>query len=191
MCPIRISFWDTEELFQELFKDLFNEIKGFKYQITVKVLLIKYRINIDKEFAPVYFNSAPRTVINSEYMLDKFFQETLYVIDNWISEGSGRVIESIEAQYMKIFIYSPLIGSRYIELPYKFKKPMRVRINIKNNNNKYFLWCRIRHPKGDKNMVNDPGYEVIKFPISEKDFRRSERQNSICINVFSYENNPT
>ena len=94
MCPIRISFWDTEELFQELFQDLFNEIKGFKYQITVKVLLIKYRINIDKEFAPVYFNSAPRTVINSEYMLDKFFQETLYVIDNWISEGSGRVIES-------------------------------------------------------------------------------------------------
>ena len=47
-------------------------MKGFKYQITV--LLCKYKINGDKEYASVYFNSATKTVINSdEYMLDKSF----------------------------------------------------------------------------------------------------------------------
>ena len=59
-----------------MLKDLLDEIKGFKYQITVKVLLRKYKENGDIEFAPVYFNSTTKTVINSEYDLDKYLQET-------------------------------------------------------------------------------------------------------------------
>ena len=67
---------------EDLFKDLLNEMEGFKDQITVKVLLSKHRINEDKEYAPVYFNSATNAVINSEkYDLDKSFQEILYRID--------------------------------------------------------------------------------------------------------------
>ena len=98
-----------------MLKDLLNEVKGFKYQITVKLLLCKYRINVDKEFAPVYFNSATKTTINSdEYMLHRF-QEILCRIDNWINEGSGWIIELIQSQYVNISIYSPLIGSTHIE----------------------------------------------------------------------------
>ena len=40
-------------------------------------------------------------------------------------------------------------------------------------------------------MINDLDYEGTKFPVSKKDYRRTERQNNICINVFCYENNPT
>ena len=43
-------------------------------------------------------------------MLDKSFQEILYRIDNWINEGSGWVIESIDAKYVNIYIYSPSSG---------------------------------------------------------------------------------
>ena len=101
---------------------------------------------METEYAPVYFNSAIKTVINfDKYDLDKSFQEILYRIDNWINEGSGWIIESIEAQYVNISIYSPLIGSTYIELPDKLKNPMKGLINIKNNDNKCFLWCHIRH----------------------------------------------
>ena len=71
-------------------------MKGFKCQIKVKVLLCKYKINGDKEFAPVYFNSATKTVINSdEYTLDKPFQEILYRIDSWNDEESDWIIESV------------------------------------------------------------------------------------------------
>ena len=35
-----------------------------KYQITVKVLLKEYKLNEEIEFAPVYFNSVTKTVIN-------------------------------------------------------------------------------------------------------------------------------
>ena len=123
-----------------MFKDLLNEVKGFKHQITVKVLLCKLKGNGDRELAPVYFNSATKTVINSEkYGLDRPFQEILYRIGNWINEGSGWIIESIEAQYVNISIYSPLSGSTYIELPDELKNPVKGLINIKNNGNKCFL----------------------------------------------------
>ena len=42
---------------KDLFNDLLNKTKGFKYQISVKVLLKKYKHIGEIEFAPVYFNS--------------------------------------------------------------------------------------------------------------------------------------
>ena len=41
---------------KDLFSNLLNETKGFKYQITLKVTLKKYKPNGEIEFAPVYFN---------------------------------------------------------------------------------------------------------------------------------------
>ena len=95
-----------------------------------------------------------------------------------------------------------MIGSTYIELPNKLKNPIKGLINIKNNDNKCFLWCHIKHlnplkiypkriTKVDKKMINDLDYEGIKFPVSKKDYCRIESQNSNCINVFCYENNLT
>ena len=66
---------------KDLFSDLLNEIKGFKCQITVKVLLKKYKPNGEVEFAPVYFNSAKKLIINDRFKLEKFFQEILYRTD--------------------------------------------------------------------------------------------------------------
>ena len=67
-------------------------MEGFKYQITVTILLSKHKMDGDTEYSPVYFNSTIKTVINSinsKYHLDKSFQEILYRIDNWINKGSG------------------------------------------------------------------------------------------------------
>ena len=55
----------------DLFKDLLNEIKGFKYQITMAVLLSKIKTSEGTEYSPVYFNSTTKTVINIEYGLDQ------------------------------------------------------------------------------------------------------------------------
>ena len=41
---------------KDLSSDLLNEAKGFKYQITLKVILKKYKPNGEIEFKPVYFN---------------------------------------------------------------------------------------------------------------------------------------
>ena len=41
---------------KDLFKDLLNEMKDFKYQITVNISLSKEKINGDTEHFSVYFN---------------------------------------------------------------------------------------------------------------------------------------
>ena len=38
-------------------EDFLSEIKGFKYQITLKVLLSKYKENVEREFEPFHFDS--------------------------------------------------------------------------------------------------------------------------------------
>ena len=45
---------------KDLFNDLLNETRVFKYQITVNALLKKYRPNGEIEFTPVYFNSSTK-----------------------------------------------------------------------------------------------------------------------------------
>ena len=66
---------------QDLFKDLLSEIKGIKYQITLIVLLGKYKENAERESAPVYFNSSAKTVIGPADSLDRSFQEVFNRID--------------------------------------------------------------------------------------------------------------
>ena len=45
-----------------------------------------------------------KPVINPKYDLEKSFLEILYQIDNWIYEGSGRIIEPINPEYVIISI---------------------------------------------------------------------------------------
>ena len=53
---------------KDLFNNLLNETKGFKYHITVKVLK-KYKLNREIKFASVYFNSLAKTIINHRFRL--------------------------------------------------------------------------------------------------------------------------
>ena len=115
-----------------MLSDLLNETKGFKYQITVKVLLKKYNLNGEIEFAPFYFNSVTKTVINHRFKLENYFQEILYMKDVWINNGSGWNVESIESQYIIISTYRPLSGSFYMDLPVELRSPKKGLISVKN-----------------------------------------------------------
>ena len=130
---------------KNLFSYRLNETKGFKYQITVEALLKKHKHNGEIEFRPVYFNSETKTVINHKFSIENAFQEILYMIDNWINEASGWIIELIKCQYINISTYRPLSGSSYMDLSVELRNPRKGLINIKNKNKKRFLWCHVRH----------------------------------------------
>ena len=116
------------------------------------------------------------------HQLKQLFQEILYRIDNWINQGSGWIVESIEGFYLNVSSYSPLIGSTYTELPDELKNSRKRLINIQNDVNKCFLWCHVRHlnlidknlqrmTKKDKelvSLVSKLNYEGINFPVSKK-----------------------
>ena len=65
------------------------------------------------------------------------------MIDVWINNRSGWNFESIASQYINISTYRPLAGSFYIDVP--VESPRKGLINIKNNDQKCFLWCHVRH----------------------------------------------
>ena len=113
--------------------------------LSVKVLLKKYKLNGEIEYAPVCLNSVRKTVINHKFRLENSFQEILYMIDVWINNGSGWIIELIESQYINISTYRPLSGSFYMDLPVELRNPRKGLINIKNKDKKCFLWCHVRH----------------------------------------------
>ena len=86
-----------------------------------------------------------KTVINHRFKLENSFQEILYMIDVWINNGSGWIIELIESQYINISTYRPLSGSSYMDLPVELRSPRKGLINIKSKDQKCFLWCYVRH----------------------------------------------
>ena len=53
---------------KDLFKDLLFEMKGFKYQITVNVTLIREKLNGEVEYSSVYVNSTTKVAINENFI---------------------------------------------------------------------------------------------------------------------------
>ena len=90
---------------KNLFDELLREKRSFKYIISVKITL-KKRIN-DNEFnlKTLYFNSLIKTVINRRYHLNDSFEEILNLLDIWINEGSGWIIDKIEYKNRYKFYY--------------------------------------------------------------------------------------
>ena len=127
----------TEISIKELFKDLLIELKGFKCQITLCVLLSKVKSSDLTEYSPVYFNSLTKTVVGDKFKLNKCFKEIIYRLENWISHGSGWIVEEITSQ-LNLSSYLTLSGSTYIKLLDDLKHPMKGLINIQNNDNKCF-----------------------------------------------------
>ena len=64
--------------------------------------------------------------------------EILYMIDNWINNGSGWNVESTESQYINISTYRPLSGSSYMDLPVELRSPKKGLINFKNKDENVF-----------------------------------------------------
>ena len=184
---------------KELFKYLLLELKEFKCQITLCILLIKVKNSGLIEYFAVYFNSLTKTVIGDDYFLDQCFNEIIFRLENWISRGSGWVVQDILSQYLSLSSYLPLSGSTYIKLPKELQHKKKGLINIKNNDNKCFLWCHVRHLNcngknlwrisgKDKEISENLNYSDIKFPASKKYYHKISVMSRINIDVFCYKN---
>ena len=152
-------------------------------------------------YKTAYFNSKAKTITDanetgSELSIPQ--QEIPNTIDIWVSEGSGWTTDKIDSNYINIVVYQPLHGSSYIDLPDELKNSAKGLINIKNKDDECFRWCHIRHlnpqkkdpqriKRDDKQYVDKLNYNGITFPVSQKQYQKIKKQNSIKITVFGYE----
>ena len=114
------------------------------------------------------------------------------------NEGSPWRLHSIIRLELHTVSYKPLRGETWIPLPKELANKNAI-INMKNKDNKCFLWCVLRalNPKKDhpervdkelKPKENTLNMEGIEYPVSLKDLNRFEKQNrTISITVFGYE----
>ena len=133
----------SENSIKNIFNDLLMEMKGFKYQITLQVLFSKVKSSDFTEYSTIYLNSLTKTVIGEKYHVNDCFNEIIFRLENWISHGSGWIVDSILNQYLNISSYKPLSGSTYCKLPKELCHSMKGLINIQNDNNVFFGSCKI------------------------------------------------
>ena len=181
-------------------KKVLSDMKGIKFNETLKVTFWKPQDD-GWIYKTAYFNSKPQTVINDNTIneaLQLTKQQILNFIAQWISEGSGWTLQSVDSHYINLVKYEPLKGSSYIQLPTELRNSAKGLINLKNNDNECFRWCHIRHlnpqdkyphriKKSDKEYIDRLDYSDIEFPVTTKQYNKIENQNEININVFGYE----
>ena len=175
-------------------------LRGFKYIETLKVTFEK-QLGDEIITKTAYFNGRARTIINENEIdesLQLSRQDLMKTIGQWLSEGSGWTVKTVDGHYINLTKYKPLKGSSYIELPTELRNPAKGLINLKNKDNECFRWCHIRYlnPQGkdpqrikkdDRQYIKNLDYQGIKFPVNVNQYNKVEKQNSIRINVFGYE----
>ena len=150
-----------------------------------------------------YFNSDTYINIVSidvKKTLSEVIRAIIEKITIYQQNGSGWYFKEIVHLEIHTVNYNPMRGSSYIPLPDWIMKKKAI-LNIKNKDNKCFLWCVLRylHPKGKnaelltdlKQKENSLNTRGIKFPIKLKDISKFEKLNPDIpgINVFSVNEN--
>ena len=118
-------FTKTRPQTESHLEDLLKTIKEFKFIETLEVTFEKDTIDSKTGkhvsiYKTAFFNGKAKTITkvdDIEPELNMSRQEILNVIDKWVSEGSGWVIDQIDSHYLNVTLYKPLNGSSYIELP--------------------------------------------------------------------------
>ena len=147
-----------------------------------------------------YFHSAIKLILENtdvEEVFNEMVDEIEALIQSAEGEGSGWVLESIIDIKLYTAEWNPLNAGSYMELP-EYLKNKKAIINMKNQDDKCFLWCVLRalnpknnHPERvDKDLISKQdtlNMKGIKYPVSFRDIDRFESINpNISITVFGY-----
>ena len=114
-----------------------------------------------------------------------------------LSEGSSWTVEGVNHHYVHILRYGSLNGASYIELPASLRGNKRGLTNIKNEDDRCFMWCLLAHKLPDKTNpqwvkeyeehVEKVDFSGVTFPVKQKHYSKTDENNNIGINVFGYE----
>ena len=195
-----IQLQNTRLVIENNLLKILTEMKGLKFNEVLKITF-KKQVGDEPIEKTAYFNGKVQLVTNEIEIVESLQitqEQIVNRIQQWISEGSGWTIQSVDSHFINVVEYRPLKGSSYILLPKELQNSAKGLINMKNKDNECFRWCHIRHlnpqdknpqmiKKTDKQYIEKLDYTDIEFPVTVKQYKRIEKQNSINVNVFGYE----
>ena len=199
-----IDGYDGETFFNDA-KDgiakILRENKGTKVKLVFNYIMEKEVLDLGKTEKPFASHSKIEVNLKDTNEYDLYFrmidtiEEKIQKLEN--AKGTGWHFVRIINLQLHTVQYTPLKGSSYITLP-KFLEDKKAIINMKNDDEKCFLWCVLRalNLKENNNVKIDGELKSkidtldmgdIKYPVSLKDINKFECLNSnIAISVFAY-----
>ena len=148
----QVQLHQSKELTKDFLIGELNKNCGIKINIRLNITFMKQieKVNVG------FFKSNENDI---ETVISDAGNELINRISEWLSEGSGWVIKSVDKHEIDISKYKPLRGSSYLPLPEKIKK-QRLIFKIKMIMNaldgviwhSYFLLNKM--PSGLKNIKN-------------------------------------
>ena len=177
--------------------NIFNSNRNIKTILYLHVLMSQGETM--KEFA---FHSKGLKLILEGTDLNEIYDEMVDEIEEEIqkaqeAEGSGWQFEKVIKLVLHTTRWDPINAGSYIELPTALKNKKAI-INMKNQDEKCFMWCVLRalnpkdnHPeKIDKDLKSKEdtlNMKGIRYPVNFRDIDRFESQNpEISITILGY-----
>ena len=195
-----------EQFYQRINKtlrDFFTYHRNIKLNMILVCIMEKQYLKqnigvIELEEGKTYFFSGEHINLKStdvDFLIQSCYEGIEARIETYTEAGSGWYFKEVDKLEIHTTEHNPTKGSSYIDLP-KWIKDKKAIINIKNKDEKCFLWCILRylHPKeineeriGDlKKYEHSLNTKGITFPIGENDINKFENLNPDLpgINVF-------
>ena len=186
---------------RENMTELLRNNRNTKVKLILKCYMISEKKNLIRDF-PFHSNievNVEGTDENDIYiiMTDTILERIANLINVSSDGGSDWAFYKVIKLELHTVSYRPLGGNTWIPLPKELADKKAI-INMKNKDNKCFLWCVLRklNPKDDnaervdKELMekeNTLNMEGIEYPVSFKDISKFEKQNpNISITVLGY-----
>ena len=180
---------------------LLRNKRNTKVKLILKCYMISERDNLIKDFpfhSEIEIN-VEGTNENEIYttMTDTILERIANLINGSSGGGSGWIFYKIIKLELHTASYIPLRGNTWIPLPKELADKKAI-INMKNQDNKCFMWCVKRalnptnnHPERiDKELMEKEdtlNMKGIEYPVSLKDISKFEKQNpEISITVLGF-----
>jgi hypothetical protein len=175
-----------------------NKLSGF---VTIDVtFLVGNGDEQTTEKQKRFFNSDTSSFVSSK-MIGGFINNLVSSFENFLEEAknsSDCTLESIDKMSIKTAKSKAIIGGSYIELP-DFIKNKKACVNIKNNDDKCFIWCILAYfhynkevKGGCKNLassykkfmseIKEPAN--FSYPVELDMIPEFEELNDLKINIF-------
>lgn len=205
-----IGFKDPKEFLSSLENIVLGKMKQNlmkKGGLKVNIRLIcehKKNNNNNIEYQETNFKTENEVILKNTNLKEFYInvKNTIFnEMQTFVLRGSNWTLNRIIRLELNINKYNPLRGSSYVKLP-NYLKSKKAIINIKNTDNKCFLWsllsalhyveknaCRVsKYKQWEKEFDNE--LKGIDFPVKLEDIQKFEKKTkNVSINVYMCEKN--
>jgi len=193
-------FSNIRQKIKDTLEERCDNVRHVKWYLNVHVELTRETNDGEIDNSHPYFKSKTYILLFKDDINDdeinEAFQKQFKSFDEYMSRGSGWTLKHVINMELHTIQFRPTGGSTYFKIPETLEKGHAV-VNIKNNDNKCFLWSILAclHPKSNNpnRLLHYVRYEKelnmkgISYPVHVKQIPKFENQNDISVNVFGFE----